>query len=277
MRYKGDVRLITMPFSHYSEKARWALDFLGMSYTEDAYMPMMHLTATIPVGGRSVPVLVDGDAVVPDSTEILIYLDGKAGSGRRLLPQDTAERSAVLDLEEYCDRYVGTAARSWVYSEMLVTPWTLGRMLGNGRPTIQRALLPLVMTISKPVIARSYRVKPGHPEEWIGKLRTAFAEIGRRLGASTGRYLVGDTFTAADLTFASLAAPALLPPEHPAMKIDTSTVASRMRAELDELRQTPAGQHAMRMYREHRWERLRASRRRRAGWRVALRSRPAIA
>ena len=213
---------------------------------------MLHLLATLPVGGRSVPVLVDGSAVLPDSTDILLHADRKAPPGRRLLPEDTAERAAVLDLEEFCDRRVGVESRAWVYSEMLVDPWTLGRRLGNGRPPLQKALLPLVMTLSKPGISRSYRVKPGHPEEWLGKLRASFGEVGRRLAASSGRYLVGDRFTAADLTFAALAAPALLPPGHPGMRTGPESMKPGARSVIEELRATPAGQHALRMYREHR-------------------------
>jgi glutathione S-transferase len=246
------VRLITMPFSHYSEKARWALDFLGLDYTEDAWMPMLHLLATLPVGGRSVPVLVDGGKVIPDSTEILLHLDARGPAGRRLFPEDPAERAAALDIEDFCDRRVGTASRSWVYSEMLVDPWGMGQRLGRGRPPLQKALLPLAMTLARRGISRAYKVKPGHPEEWEKKLRAAFDEVGQRLAASTGRYLVGDRFSAADLTFAALAAPALFPPGHPGMKASPDELPARPRAVIEDLRETPAGRHALFLYREHR-------------------------
>jgi glutathione S-transferase len=246
------VRLITMPFSHYSEKARWALDFTGLGYTEDAHLPMAHLLATLPVGGRSVPVLVDGDTVVTDSTEILLYLDGKAPPGKRLLPEDTAERAAALDLEDFADRRVGTAARSWIYSEMLGDPWSLGKRLGRNRPPLERALLPAAMTLARRGIVRAYGATPERAAEWRGKLRAAFDEVSRRLAASSGRYLVGDRFSAADLTFAALAAPALFPPEHPGMRGSPEELPAPVRAVIDELRSTPAGQHALRMYRDHR-------------------------
>jgi glutathione S-transferase len=250
--YKSEVRLITMPFSHYSEKARWALDFSGLPYQEDAWLPMLHLLATVPAGGRSVPVLIDGGAVLPDSTDILMHVDRLAPDGRRLLPDSPAERAAVLDLEEYCDRHVGTASRSWIYSEMLSEPWAMGRRLGNGRPPLQKAILPPLMTLVSPGIIRSYRAQPERRDEWARKLRLAFDEIGRRLAVSSGPYLVGDRFTAADLTFAALAAPALLPPGHPGMRTPVETAPERVRSLVEELRATPAGRHALRMYTEHR-------------------------
>jgi glutathione S-transferase len=103
-----------------------------------------------------------------------------------------------------------------------------------------------------PGIIRSYRAQPERRDEWARKLRLAFDEIGRRLAASSGPYLVGDRFTAADLTFAALAAPALLPPGHPGMRTTVETTPDRVRALVEELRATPAGRHALQMYTEHR-------------------------
>lgn len=46
------------------------------------------------------------------------------------------------------------------------------------------------------------------------QVRALFAELGERLQGGRRRYLVGDAFTAADLTFASLAALVLLPEQY---------------------------------------------------------------
>ena len=68
------ARLITISFSHYCEKARWALDRAGVEYTEEAHLPLFHYTATYRNGGkRTVPLLVAdaGKTVVRDSTDII--------------------------------------------------------------------------------------------------------------------------------------------------------------------------------------------------------------
>jgi glutathione S-transferase len=36
------LRLITIPVSHYCEKARWALTKLKLPYVEEAHMPPFH-------------------------------------------------------------------------------------------------------------------------------------------------------------------------------------------------------------------------------------------
>ena len=42
--------LITMPHSHYAEKARWALDWLAMPYREEPHVPLLHRLATAAIG-----------------------------------------------------------------------------------------------------------------------------------------------------------------------------------------------------------------------------------
>jgi glutathione S-transferase len=64
---------------------------------------------------------------------------------------------------------------------------------------------------------------------------------------------VGDRFTAADLTFASLAAPIVVPEGHPAMRPGSlDALAPEHRALIEWVRATPAGAHVTRLYREER-------------------------
>ncbi len=67
------------------------------------------------------------------------------------------------------------------------------------------------------------------------------------------RYLVADRFTSADLTFAALAAPVLLPdrgiPAYPAVEV----VLDAMRNVVESLRETSAGEFGLRMYAQERW------------------------
>ncbi len=70
--------LITIPFSHYCEKARWALDWCGVPYVERACLPGLHLRHTRRIGGRTVPALIRGDGSAHvDSTDILRWADAR--------------------------------------------------------------------------------------------------------------------------------------------------------------------------------------------------------
>lgn len=73
------------------------------------------------------------------------------------------------------------------------------------------------------------------------------AVAGERLAGK--KYLVGERFTAADLAFASLLSPVLMP------DVDEDEGRARDAAFADliaEMRATPGGAHALRVIREHR-------------------------
>src|SRR5258706_15412958 len=84
--------LITIRFSHYCEKARWALDRAGVSYDERAYIPGFHQMGTRPRGGRSVPILVTPHGVLKESTDIVKHADMRAPREKKLYPDDDVLR-----------------------------------------------------------------------------------------------------------------------------------------------------------------------------------------
>ena len=83
------------------------------------------------------------------------------------------------------------------------------------------------------------------------EVRETFDRVGERL-AEGRAYLCGESFTAADLTFAALAAPVLVPPEYGIPLPQPDELPASMAKVVRELRAHPAGAHALRMYREQR-------------------------
>jgi glutathione S-transferase len=84
-----------------------------------------------------------------------------------------------------------------------------------------------------------------------GRVREVFDVVDAKL-AGGGKFLVGDRFTAADLTFAALAAPILAPPEYgwPLPRVEEGPPA--LQRLIDHHRSRPAGTFALRLYREER-------------------------
>ena len=60
------------------------------------------------------------------------------------------------------------------------------------------------------------------------------------------RYLAGDRFGAADLTFAALAGPALLPPGYGGRRFIAPPLPKQLEPQIRAWRATPAGRHALR-------------------------------
>src|SRR2546421_5903719 len=91
-------RLITIPISHYCEKARWALDRAAIPYREERHVQGVHRAYVRRAGGRgTVPVLVaDGD-VVASSREIVEWADARLEPERRLFEPDDHEQRALCE------------------------------------------------------------------------------------------------------------------------------------------------------------------------------------
>lgn len=250
MRGTTIPRLITIPLSHYCEKARWALDHAGIEYVEDVHVPLLHRRHTAKVGARSVPVLVTPERTYPDSGSIVKYADEHA---RRdpLLPRNASLRQEAVEMELYLDRELGVHARRWAYGELLGRTALLAPHFTAGTPLLERLIAPVVVRIVQPMIRRGYRVSEESARDSLQRVRDVFRWIDEKL-ADDRPYLVGESFGAADLTFASLAAPLLLPPRYGGSLPRIEDVPDSMRRVVHEFRTTRPGRFALAMYEKHR-------------------------
>ena len=84
-------RLLTIPISHYCEKARWALERAGLDYSEERHVQGVHIVVARRAGGReTVPVLIADEGVFNESEDIVRYADRHLPEERRLFPADEA-------------------------------------------------------------------------------------------------------------------------------------------------------------------------------------------
>jgi glutathione S-transferase len=247
------TRLITIPFSHYCEKARWALERCDLPFTEDGHLPVFHYLAVRRAGaGRTVPVLVaDDKTVVADSTDIVAWADAQRPGA--LLPGDSRDRDDALALEDDFDRQLGPASRRWAYFHMLPRR-DFDHLVLRGTPRWEAAALRLARPLAVRFLKRSLKIDAAGAERSKQKIDETFQRVGELL--ADARYLVGDRFTVADLTFAALAAPILLPDGHPTEMMPLAAYEPLARATIVGWRESRAGQHALRMYAEHRGERM---------------------
>lgn len=239
-------RLITIPISHYCEKARWALERAGVDFVEDAHLQIFHyLAATLAGGGRTVPVLTTPYGPLGESTEILRYADRWTQS--KLFPSaDDAEVS------EWVQRFdeMGVQSRLWVYQHVLPHPklaWRYGRA---GVPRWQSAALPVVYPMMSFMLRRHLAVDAAQAQLALDACLRVFDAVADRLKAA--RFLVSDHFTAADLTFASLAAPLLMPRQYGVPLVPVDELPPNARVTVERMRPHPAGQYALRLFAEER-------------------------
>lgn len=111
--------LVTISFSHYCDKARWALDLARIAYREDAHLPAFHLLPVKRAGGkRTTPTLVTGEGVLADSTDILAWVD-RQRPDLGLYGRSAEERREIARLEDRFDEALGPHARRWAYRHLL--------------------------------------------------------------------------------------------------------------------------------------------------------------
>ena len=244
------VTLVTIPFSHYCEKARWALDHHRLAFEEDAYAPGEHFLRVRRLRGKTVPILIDGSEIVHDSSAILRHLDARAPASRRLYPDDAAARQEVESIEEELDGELGPTARQWAYFHVLNDARAALALMTRGMPIWKKAAFTAIFPALRAAMKQRMDVQAESAATALERVRAVLARTEARLEGGR-RYLVGDRFTAADLTFASLCGPALLLPID-APWADHPTLPAEMVRVSRELRATPAGAFALRLYREER-------------------------
>jgi glutathione S-transferase len=240
--------LVTITFSHYCEKARWALDRAGIPFEEDGHLPLFAwLPAYRAARSKTVPILVDGATVLRDSTDIVAWADARSPGS--LLPSDPAERAEALALEDMFDRDLGPATRRWGYWQMLAEPRLISHIAVR-TPAWETAMLRFTRPLVMKMIARGLAVNAAGVARSLAKIEGVFAKVDELLRAGR-RYLVGDHFSVADLTFAALASPALML-EQPGVPLPPAALLAKAQPQIDAWRASPAGSFAMRLYNDER-------------------------
>jgi glutathione S-transferase len=244
--------LVTIPISHYCEKARWALDRAGLDYTEKRHVQLVHWAAVKRAGGgMTAPVLRTREGVYDESPAILRYADEHAPAVAPLYPAGEAARADVVALEQRFDTVLGPEGRRWLYHQVFrdakhFAPWNL-----TGVPRWERRMFPFVLAPAKLVIRRYLGVSEQSALAAVRRVDEEFDAVAELL-ADGRRYLVGGHFSAADLAFAALAAPCIVPLQYGTPLPQPEQMPADMAAAIERWRAHPAGRFALRLFGEER-------------------------
>lgn len=251
-------RLITLAFSHYNEKARWALDRYAIPYSEEPHMPVVcSLAVAVATRGRggkadrtssrySTPVLILNDGrVLSDSTDIVRFA---AEGDDSLFPS-----SEVSELVDHYGDQLGPYTRFLAYWHLGRHPGMIERLAADNVGSRQAKVFQRLAPLMQSQLTRALGLTEAGRDHAMARLREELDAAGSRLGDRD--YLCGDRFTAADLTFAALLAPVLcITPEEGfgAILPELASLDDEAQALISEVRAHRAGQFALRIYGEER-------------------------
>jgi glutathione S-transferase len=177
------IKLIHMYASPWAERVRWALNYKGVPYEKQNYQPGVDEEAVKKLTGQAqVPVLQVNGKVIPDSTAILNWLE-EYKPQPALMPASDKDRAQVMLWEELMDGVLGPQAR------MLI----VGHFLRSSEPELQQGGRYFAQKYQHSAYAEE------HAKVTVERVLTILKHAldGRR-------YLVGEAFTRADVTAASM-------------------------------------------------------------------------
>ena len=247
-----------IPVSHYSEKARWALAYKRIEHGRRSPPPGIHMLVAMALTRTmrpTFPVLqIDGEGI-GDSTAIIAALE-HLHPERPLYPDDPDERRRALGLEDYFDERLGPQIRLLAWHDLIADA---ANGNGTGMGPVAASAVPGRLGEMAPVRAALTAYGTAYvklrfavsSDDRAAGARTAVLEALDRLEAELGDgdFLVGDTFTVADLTAAALFYPLVLPPEGPQILAEQSPSFAEF---VDPLRERPGYAYVQRMFAEYR-------------------------
>ena len=243
-------RLTSVRISPFCELARWVLERQGIVYCESCHAPIWNVPYT-----KSAAHTINVPAIrAPEASfqiaEFLTWIDARARADEKLFPPAPSDRRQAEDFIHSILTELSIAIRLYAYANMLPNRQVSGALMTTRAPWWERAFVRLFYPLQQKAMQRVLRITPASTEQARLQILSSFDSISSRL--SPQGYLFGEELTVADLVFAAGVAPITLPPEYGAPFPTFEQSPPAMQATVRAVQATPAGQMALRIYREYR-------------------------
>ena len=195
--------------SHYCEKARWAMDLKGQSYQIKNLLPGPHAKKMHKLANdTSVPVVAFQNTVIQGSDKIIDYLDETCPDST-LTPVNPEDAKQAREWEQYAAHHIGDPIRCLLYHELLEHKDLLISVLTHNAPWYGKHLYRFIYNDLKKRIRQGMKINDRTASIARKTLTLAFDKLDEELRGKS--YLVGNTFSRADLSVAAMSAPLVWP------------------------------------------------------------------
>lgn len=208
--------LYVFAISHYCEKARWALDYLGIDYELRFVAPGEHRQLARKLGARHsyVPYLSADGQLVQGSANIIDWADDVTPDpDKRLTP--VGGREQCEQIEKRIDDIAGVHVRRLYYSEALVEyPGTIRPFFTRDLPLPKKLLTSIAWGKIRKIIIADMDLGAAQRQESRDIVERELDWVDELL-ADGRNTLLDSRFSRADIAVASLLSPLVLPAKHP--------------------------------------------------------------
>lgn len=209
---RATLELWQFRLSMYPEKARWALDFKGLPHIRHSLLPGPHIAMVLPrFRQKSLPILKHGERVVKGSANVLDYLEQQFPEPP-LYPADISQRTRALELQTWFDE-AGIHLRRAFFHEALDDAAYMADRFSTGQAGLVREIYRRAFPATRLIMKMDMLVTQRGAAEGIRRTQEALDIVIKNRGPQG--YLVGDRFSVADLTAATVLHPVVLPAEFP--------------------------------------------------------------
>lgn len=261
----GKPVVLTIPYSHFVDFARWSLRFAKVEHHEEALMPGQHILPVLSVRVASEEKHLSTTSSTDPTMRgkhatgvpVAVLPDGGVAVDSWSIATHVAKLSAPEpELRKFLDEELGPATRKFGYVNLLSDgmdeSWT--GLLLHGTSWWHRLRFHLGLG----AVLRNFFTKlydTNNPSTWEkskAEVSAALAAADRFLLTRQGPFFGGDKPSAADLAFAALAAPAILPDQYCGGEFkkyfDGLLKEERLQAALEEFRATETGRFCLSLY-----------------------------
>lgn len=235
-------------FSMYPEKARWALDYKQVPHLRHSLLPGPHAVQLFArFGQKAMPILRHQGRVLKSSAAVLDYVE-QTWPDPPLYPTESEQRGRALEIQKWFDDEIGPAVRRAAFYEWLPHTEYAARRFATGLAEWRQKLYVLAFPGIRTVMALDMQINAAGAEAGRALTKEALDFVAHH-SARTG-YLVGDRFSIADLTAATILMPTCLPPEYPVAVPEPRPAG--WQHWLERWQGHPGCDYVRRIYREHR-------------------------
>jgi len=216
MTTNNKPKLYIFVHSHFCEKGRWALNHFDIDFEPTYLTPGMHVVFAkkLKLPDSTLPILVVDGEVVQGSGNIIDWAEHQSNNPEKsLVPSEGLDK--CLELEKRLDDRAGVHVRRLYYSEALIEyPAQVHQIFSKDLTFINKMVLRGSWGIVRKLMIKGMDLGAEQREESKTIIEQELDWLDDML--SDGRqFLIGDKFSRADLTAASLLSPIVRPKEHP--------------------------------------------------------------